>query len=269
MKKLRILNVILVTAVLLCGCGQKTTDDNGTPKAVSTGAVDSPDNIPQGNEPENNDPENNVAPQEEEPRNAEELVEQWMADETKPESIVLESTDIDEDATPLTSFEYLVRPDYTVAITKFIGDESEVVISSHVGEATVTEISQYAFEGASHVQSIQLPDTITEIGEFAFIDCSSLETINIPEGVTELFRGAFAMCTSLTEFTIPEQVIMTHEELFSSCQFSDLYIENADLEYRNWGLEDFKTPCTIHAPKNAKIFAWAEVNTFPTEITED
>ncbi len=251
MRKLRILSIILSTAVLLCGCGQKTGDSS--PESVSTGAVDSPDNTPQ----------------EEEPKNAEELVEQWMADDTQPETIVLDSDEIDEGATPLSSFEYLVRPDYTVAITKFIGNESDVVISTHIGEAAITEISQYAFEGASNVQSIQLPDTITEIEEFAFIDCSSLQSINIPRGVTELFRGTFAMCTAFTEFTIPKQVTMTHEELFSSCQFTDLYIENPNLEYRNWGLEDFETPCTIHAPEGAHLLAWAEVNTFPTEITED
>ena len=247
MRKFSVLSIIVGSVVLLYGCGQKV--DN-SPETLPTDAV----------------PAEEIT---EAPKNAEELVEEWMADDTQPESIALDATDIDEGATPLSSFEYLVRPDYTVAITKFIGDESDVVITSHVGDAPVTEISQYAFEGAFNVQSIQLPDSITEIEEFAFIDCSSLETINIPEGVTELFRGTFAMCTAFTEFTIPKQITMTHEELFSSCQFSDLYVENADLEYRNWGLEDFETPCTIHAPENAKIFAWAEVNTFPTEITEN
>ena len=246
MRKIHILSFIVGTAVLLCGCGQKV--DN-SPETIPTDAI----------------PDEEIV---EAPKNAEELVEEWMADDTKPQSIALESTDIDEGATPLTSFEYLVREDGTAAITKFVGDETEVIISSHIGEAPVVEISQYAFEGAFNVQSVQLPDSIVEIEEFAFIDCSSLESINIPDGVTELFRGTFAACTSFTEFTIPKQITETHEELFSGCQFSDLYIENADLEYKNWGLEEFETPCTIHAPEDAKIFGWAEVNEFPTESIE-
>lgn len=246
MRKIGILSIMVGSAVLLCGCGQK---EDSSVAPVSTEAVD-------------------VAPVEEAPKNAEELVQEWMADDTKPESLALESTDIDEGATPLTSFEYLVREDGTAAITKFIGDDTNVVITSHIGEAPVIEISQYAFEGAYDVQSIQLPESIVSIEEFAFIDCSSLESINIPEGVTELFRGTFAACTSFTEFTIPAQVTETHEELFSGCQFTDLYIESADLEYKNWGLEEFETPCTIHAPEDAKIFGWAEVNEFPTETIE-
>lgn len=244
MRKFSVLSIIVGSVVLLCGCGQKV--DN-SPETVPTDAV----------------PAEEIT---EAPKNAEELVEEWMADDTQPESIALDATDIDDGATPLTSFEYLVRTDGTAAITKFIGDDTDVVITSHIGEAPVVEISQYAFEGAFNVKSIQLPDSITEIEEFAFIDCSSLETINIPEGVTELFRGTFATCTAFTEFTLPAQITETHEELFSGCQFTDLYIENDKLEYKNWGLEEFETPCTIHAPEDAKIFGWAEVNDFPTEI---
>ncbi|MEE5993050.1 MAG: leucine-rich repeat domain-containing protein [Oscillospiraceae bacterium] len=246
MRKLYPLSIILGASILLCGCGQKI--DN------------SPDTVP------TIVPSDSPQEETEAPKNAEELVEEWMADETQPQSIALESTDIDEDATPLSSFEYLVREDGTAVITKFIGNDTDVVITSHIGEAPVVAIGQYAFEGAVNLQSIQLPDSITNIEEFAFIDCSSLESINIPEGVTELFRGTFATCTSFTEFTLPAQITETHEELFAGCQFSDLYIENAELEYKNWGLEEFETPCTIHAPEDAKIFGWAEVNQFPTEF---
>ncbi len=175
------------------------------------------------------------------------------------------SLKIDEGATPLTSFHYEIHEDYAV-ITDFIGEETEVVITSHIGDVPVTQIGQYAFEAAWDVTSIEIPDTVTFIGEQAFLDCESLTAIKIPEGVTALHRATFAGCLSLTELTIPGAVAETDEELFTACPLTDLYIKNPALPYASWGLEELESPCTIHAPEGAEIFVWAQANGFPMEI---
>lgn len=194
------------------------------------------------------------------------LVDQWMADETTApkEPANIAKNDIDDGAAAADSFEYSVT-DGNVQIDKFTGKETDVTISSHIGEYPVTAVGQYAFEACWDVTSVTLPDSVQYIGEFAFMDCSSMTKINIPEGVPALYRGTFAGCSSLTTVTLPASVAETAEELFTGCPLTDLYIYNTDLTYMSWGLEELEEPCTIHAPAGAAILTWAAENGFPTE----
>lgn len=203
----------------------------------------------------------------EEPQTTSELVEQWMADETdtQPVTAAEQNVAIDEGATPLSSFTYTINDDGTASILRFTGKDENVVITSHIGDAPVTTIEQYAFEAAWDVRTVQLPDTITFIGEFAFMDCGNLTGINIPSGVTALRRGTFAGCGAMTQFTIPANVTETAEELLTGCSLTDLYVENAELPYASWGLEELEPKCTIHAPTSAAILTWADENGFPYE----
>ncbi len=174
---------------------------------------------------------------------------------------------IDENATPIESFAYEIGDGYAV-ITDFKGKETEVVIPSRIGDVPVTQIGQYAFEASWNVVSVEIPETVDFIGEQAFLDCESLTQINIPDGVTSLQRATFAGCLSLSQLTIPASVTKTDEELFIACPLENLYVENPDLPYASWGLEELEFPCTIHAPEGAKILEWAETNGVPTEILE-
>lgn len=196
-----------------------------------------------------------------------ELVEEWMADATETEPVTVaqqEADEIDAGATPLSSFEYTIREDGTAEILRFTGKDTNVVITSRIGDAPVTEIAQYAFEAAWDVETVTLPESVTAIGEFAFMDCGSLTGINIPEGVTALYRGTFAGCGALTELTIPAAVAQTNEELLTGCPLTDLYVKNPQLSYSSWGLEELDPKCTIHAPAGAVILTWAQENGFPT-----
>lgn len=173
----------------------------------------------------------------------------------------------DENATPPESFAYEIKDGYAV-ITDFKGKETEIIVPSRLEGVPVTQIGQYAFEASWNVVSVEIPETVDFIGEQAFLDCESLTSINIPDGVTALQRATFAGCLSLTELTIPASVTKTDEELFTACPLENLYVENPDLPYASWGLEELEFPCTIHAPEGAKILEWAESNDFPTEILE-
>ncbi|MCR4644264.1 MAG: leucine-rich repeat domain-containing protein [Oscillospiraceae bacterium] len=219
---------LLLPAVLLCACSKEEAESRDEQKEVNS------------------------------------LVKEWMADDSTTEPVKAASEDIDAGATPLDHFEYTVREDGSAAILKYKGSDTEVVITSHIGEAPVTEIGQYAFEAAWDIETITLPESITVIGEQAFLDCDSMTSINIPEGVTKLQRATFAGCSSLTELTIPASVTETQEEMLAGCQLTDLYVLNPDLTYQSWGLEDLDPKCTIHAPEGAAILQWANDNGFPT-----
>lgn len=231
MRKLSIAGILLLSAALLCGCQTEP-------------------------------PESSIS----EESQVDSLVKEWLGDESgTTEPVTAASDEIDEGATPLDRFTYTVREDGTAVILKYKGTDAEVVVTSHIGDAKVTEIGQYAFEAAWDIKSLTLPETVTVIGEQAFLDCDSMTAVNIPDGVTALPRATFAGCTALAELTIPASVTETQEELLAGCQLTDLHVLNPDLTYQSWGLEDLDPKCTIHAPEGAAILQWAQENGFPTE----
>jgi len=65
------------------------------------------------------------------------------------------------------------------------------------GWAQVTEISDYAFEDAIGLYSINIPKTITSIGSYAFSGCDGMVAVKIGENVNVIDTDAFAGCSSL------------------------------------------------------------------------
>ncbi len=153
-------------------------------------------------------------------------------------------------------FEYEVL-DIGAVITKYIGSDTDVVVPDTLEGVTVAGIGFYAFEAKYDITSVTLPESIISIGEFAFQDCSSLVSVNIPERVTGIERGTFVACTSLEEITIPSAVSYIHEEAFTACEsLVSLTINNPDLAYENWGLEDLPN-VKIIAPEDSAVYSWA------------
>ena len=124
---------------------------------------------------------------------------------------------------------------YGTIITKFIGEEKEVVIpedATEIGDSAfsgcssltsvvipegVTEIGCSAFSGCSSLTYVAIPKSVMEIGKWAFQGCSSLTSVVIPEDVTEIRHGAFRDCSSLASVAIPEYVTKIEMRAFSGC----------------------------------------------------
>ena len=241
MRKLIFIMVALCSVCLLCGCNSQPQEEI--------------EDIPEQIENQENLEEPTIN------------LEEYPTSKPPEETIVPNATDIDPGATPLEQFDYEIHTDGTAVILDFNGSDTELVITSQIGGYPVTEIGQYAFEASWNVTSITLPDTIEIINEQAFADCESLTEINIPKQVKSIGRGAFSNCISLTELTLPASLADTKEEMLTNCiALQDLYILNSDLNYKNWGLEESETKCTIHATSGAEILTWAEENDFPTAI---
>ncbi len=66
----------------------------------------------------------------------------------------------------------------------------------------LTKVRQYAFDRASTLKGIVLPDTVTGIEQYAFRD-SGLISAEIPDSVTSIAQYAFNGCTDLTRMSIP------------------------------------------------------------------
>ena len=114
-------------------------------------------------------------------------------------------------------FEYEVNEDGGVTITKYTGNDTEVVIPSKIGGKKVTSIGNYAFEYCSSLTSVTIPDSVTSIGNYAFEYCSSLTSVTIPDSVTSIGSSAFEDCSSLTSVKIPDSVMSIEGGAFFGC----------------------------------------------------
>jgi len=103
--------------------------------------------------------------------------------------------------TPASSFAYEIK-NGEVAITAFIGDETEIVVPAKIGEYPVTSLADYSLAGNSQITSIELPDTIAYIGKYVFDRWSGLETFKVPSGVVSIGFAAFHDCTNLKDILV-------------------------------------------------------------------
>lgn len=94
-------------------------------------------------------------------------------------------------------FEYTEDALY-VTITKYTGPDTEVFIPERINGRTVTAIGDSAFEGASHVTCIEMPEGVVSVGYRAFANCSSMTEIYIPANVQSIGKLAFYGCDSLS-----------------------------------------------------------------------
>ena len=80
-----------------------------------------------------------------------------------------------------------------------------------------TSIGDYAFEGCTSLESIEIPNSVTSIGSSAFSGCTSLTNIEIPNSVTSIGIYAFYGCTSLESIEIPNSVTSIGDYAFEGC----------------------------------------------------
>ena len=114
-------------------------------------------------------------------------------------------------------WEYKMLGDGTIEITKYIGQDTEVVVPSQIDGYSVKGIGDSAFEALYSVKSVEIPRGITSIGACAFYGCFRISNIDIPEGVTSIGGAAFYGCTSLSSIDIPEGITSIGNNTFYEC----------------------------------------------------
>ena len=107
--------------------------------------------------------------------------------------------------TPADAFEYRIEGT-RATITKFIGNQTEVIIPANLGGMPVAVIAESAFAFCEDMTSVIIPQSVTSIGREAFSGCSSLTAISIPDGVTSIEDGAFLECIGLESVVLPNKL---------------------------------------------------------------
>ncbi len=120
-------------------------------------------------------------------------------------------------------FTYMVFTDDTARVTKYNGNDEEIVIPEKFGKYTVTGIEHNAFEENSVVKKVTLPKTLTDIYAEAFLK-SKLEMLVVMSDTLRVGKSAFEDCKSLK--TLVFDGVFTE---IGAAAFANTDIENIQL----------------------------------------
>ena len=89
-----------------------------------------------------------------------------------------------------------------IELTKYLGNEKEVVIPSEINGKPVISIGPACFL-MSKLESVVLSDNILEIKDNAFNSCSNLNEVLFNDILVNIGSNAFCGCRSLKEIVFP------------------------------------------------------------------
>ncbi|MDR2211166.1 MAG: leucine-rich repeat domain-containing protein [Spirochaetaceae bacterium] len=130
-----------------------------------------------------------------------------------------------------------------IGITKYKGNDKNVVIPANISRWPVTFIGDRAFSG-NRLTSVTIPAGVTSIGYAAFRD-NSLTSVTIPDSVTSIGDQAFSG-NRLTSVTIPDSVTSIGDQAFAGNGLTSITIgANVSLGYQ-------AIPCREEYASNGK-----------------
>lgn len=104
-------------------------------------------------------------------------------------------------------------------VTKYRGEETELVLPSKKHGRSICEIGQEVFQNQKNVQSVIIPEGVQKIQKDAFFNCVSLASITIPATLTRVESGAFQNCINLKKIDLSKTTITEIEEdTFRNCK---------------------------------------------------
>ena len=119
-------------------------------------------------------------------------------------------------AEKMGDYEYELMDDGTATITRYNGNETELVIPAEIDGHGVTGIANGAFFENRDLMSVIIPDGMMSIGDGAFFSCYHLTSVTIPDTVISIGNRAFESC-SLTSVDIPDSVVSIGYLAFAVC----------------------------------------------------
>lgn len=117
----------------------------------------------------------------------------------------------------MQEFSYKLLEDYTLCITGYDGDETQVVIPDEISGYPISMLDDGIFKGHTEIESVVIPDSVFFIGAFVFDGCTSLRSIRLPASLGSIFQYTFARC-GITELTLPARVRTIPPFAFKDCK---------------------------------------------------
>lgn len=156
--------------------------------------------------------------------------------------------------TPASSFEYVENDDGDITITRFIGNETEVVIPSEIDGKRVTKIGKfYSLSYCEDVVTITIPKSVTEIDRGIFSGLKGLQSILVDEE-NELYSSKDGVLFSKDEtelicypasrigniYTVPDSVKIITSYAFSNSKLTKINIGENVRDIGEWEYGNFE-----------------------------
>ncbi len=114
----------------------------------------------------------------------------------------------------MQEFLYKQMEDYTYCVTRYKGDEAEVVIPNN---RKVTALFDKLFAGHREITSVHIPETVTDLGEFLFDGCENLRSIELPSALSCLWGYTFCR-SGIEEIVLPDKLTSLPPFAFKDCK---------------------------------------------------
>ena len=108
-----------------------------------------------------------------------------------------------------------------VTITKYIGENENVVVPETIAGLPVTYLDGDTFfrvPNAKSIKSVEIRANIKELAKNQFFIKENLETVVLPEGIEVIPEAAFFECTALKNINIPSTVKTLEFKAFFGCK---------------------------------------------------
>lgn len=161
---------------------------------------------------------------------------------------------------PASDFEYeLNQAGSGVIITKYIGEDKEVLIPAEIEGFAVTELGDGAFAAynvSGDVTSVVIPDSVVKMGSQVFLGCSDLQKVVLPKNLTEIPYETFSGCESLTSISWPPNLKKIGRGAFANAYFSSFVIPDSvtEMGYGVFDGNEFLRSLTLS--KNMKVMPY-------------
>ncbi|MDE6833460.1 MAG: leucine-rich repeat protein, partial [Ruminococcus sp.] len=98
-------------------------------------------------------------------------------------------------------------------LTEYTGNNEILVIPEHIGNYTVTAISDEVFKDNQNIKNVTLPDTINYFGSEVFRN-SSLVSVNIPKSLRVIPDYSFNNCSELETVAFHDDIVIMNNTAF-------------------------------------------------------
>ena len=128
-------------------------------------------------------------------------------------------------------------------------DKGEINIPEEVEGYPVIAIGEKAFENATGISKITMPDSITEIGTEAFAN-SDISQIHLSANLKVIENGAFKNCFELESIELPENLIRIGSEAFRYCNGlkEEVIVPDSVTMLERWAFANCVSLKKVHIP---------------------
>lgn len=142
-----------------------------------------------------------------------------------------------------------------IVIYSFDQSVTTLEIPAEIEGLPVTVIGEGAFEGATALESVVIPEGVTTLSSSCFSKCSSLKEVSLPSTLKKIKYQAFYNCISLEEIEIPKGTTELEYNSFNGCaNLRTVKINNGISMLEDWAFQKCNVN-TLYLPKSVTIIS--------------